>query len=82
MILKTKAHLKEVPDNKNSHPCFLLIDWLSFGEREEGGRIRLKLDVQGQGGGRILEVDGQGGWGVLHEYEAVHSSAQTSSTQT
>ena len=29
--------------------------------------IRLKLDVQGQrgGGGRILDVDGQGGWEVL-----------------
>ena len=25
----------------------------------------MKLDVQGQGGGRILDVDGQGGWGVL-----------------
>ena len=25
----------------------------------------LKLDIQGQGGGRILDVDGQGGWGVL-----------------
>ena len=27
--------------------------------------VRLKLDVQGQGGGRILDVDGQEGWGVL-----------------
>ena len=27
------------------------------------GRARLKLDVQGQGGGRILDVDGQGGGG-------------------
>ena len=27
--------------------------------------VRLKLDVQDQGGGRILDVDGQGGWGVL-----------------
>ena len=30
-----------------------------------GGGVGLKLDVQGQGGGRILEVDGQGGWEVL-----------------
>ena len=41
--------------------CFILIDWLSFGV----GGVRLKLDVQGQEGGRILDVDGQGGWGVL-----------------
>ena len=33
--------------------CVLLIDWLSF-----VGGVRLKLDVQGQGGGRILDVDG------------------------
>ena len=31
---------------------FLLIDWLSFGV----GVGRLKLDVQGQVGGRILDV--------------------------
>ena len=37
--------------------CFLLIDWLSFGE----GKGPLKLDVQGQVGGRILDVAGQGG---------------------
>ena len=37
--------------------CFLLIDWLSF---EEGGRVRLKLGVQCQEGGKILDVDGQG----------------------
>ena len=37
--------------------CFLLIDWLSF---EEGGRVRLELDVQCQEGGNILDVDGQG----------------------
>ena len=30
---------------------------------EEGGRVRLKLDVQGQGGGRILDVDGHVGRG-------------------
>ena len=27
----------------------------------EGGLVRLKLDAQGQGGGEILDVDGQGG---------------------
>ena len=27
--------------------------------------LRLKLDAQGQGGGKILDVDGQRGWGVL-----------------
>ena len=40
--------------------CFLLIDWLSFGEEggEGGGeRVRLKFDNQCQGGGRILDVD-------------------------
>ena len=28
------------------------------------GGVRLKLDVQGQRGGRILDEDGQGGCGV------------------
>ena len=28
-------------------------------------RVRLKLDIQGQGYGKMLDVDGQGGWGVL-----------------
>ena len=36
--------------------CFLLNDWLSFGE----GRFPLKLDLQGQGAETILDVDGQG----------------------
>ena len=40
--------------------CFLLIDGLSFGE---GRGVRLKLGIQGQGGGRIFDVDGQGGGG-------------------
>ena len=30
-----------------------------------GGWARLKFDVQGQGGGRTLNVDGQRGWEVL-----------------
>ena len=38
-----------------------LIDWLSI----EKGEVHSKSDVQGQGGGRILDTDGQGGWGVL-----------------
>ena len=29
------------------------------------GGVSLELDVQGQGGGRILDVDGQGRLGVL-----------------
>ena len=27
------------------------------------GEVRLKLDVQGQGGGTVLDLDGQGGVG-------------------
>lgn len=42
--------------------CFLITD-LCFHYLE---RVRLKMDVQGQKGGRILNVDGQGGWGVLN----------------
>ena len=30
---------------------------------KRGRGVHLKLDIQGQGGGRILDVDGQGGWG-------------------
>ena len=37
---------------------FSLIDWLSFGKG-----LRLKLDVEGQGDGRTLDVDGQEGGG-------------------
>ena len=29
------------------------------------GRVHLKLDVQVQGGGSVLDLDGQGGWGGL-----------------
>ena len=39
---------------------FLLIDWLSFGGG--GGCVCLKLDIQGQKAGRILDVDGQRDW--------------------
>ena len=68
-MLKTKAALKEEP-SYNSNPClglcFLLIHWLSLRECVcvcvwEGGM--LKLGVQVQGGGRILDIDGQGGGG-------------------
>ena len=65
LILKTKTYLKERPDNNIMvilGLCFLLTDWLSF---REGEKVRLKLDVQGQEGGRILDVVGQGGWGVF-----------------
>ena len=65
MILKTKAYLKEGPDNiiVVLGLFLVLIDWLSFGE---GGRgvwgggwgVHSKLDVQGQEAGRILDVDG------------------------
>ena len=34
-------------------------------EQYNTGGVCLNLDVQGQGDGRILDVDGQGGWGVL-----------------
>ena len=50
--------------------CFLLIDWLSFGEDGEGGEegkgagFGSKLDVQGQDGGRISDIDGQGVGGL------------------
>ena len=31
----------------------------------EEGKVHLKLDVQVQGGGSVLDLDGKGGWGVL-----------------
>ena len=37
---------------------FLLIDWSSFRE----GKVHLKLDIQDQREGKILGIDGQGGW--------------------
>ena len=66
LILKTKADLKERPDNiiVIYGLCFLLIDWLSFGKGGGGGGGEsFKVDVQGQGGGRILDVAGKGGLG-------------------
>ena len=50
--------------------CFLLTDWLSF---REGEKVRLKLDVQGQEGGRILDVVGQGGGGYFWHVTASSS---------
>ena len=38
--------------------CFLLLLIWRRG-------VRLKLDLQGQGGGRILDADEQLGWGIL-----------------
>ena len=49
----------------SSHPWIMFsVNWLVI-IWSGGGEICLKLDVQGQEGGRILDVDGQGGWGVL-----------------
>ena len=68
-MLKKRADLKEGPDNINSHPWIMFsFNWLVIIWRDEAGGEwkgggRLKLDVQGQGGGRILDVDEQGGWG-------------------
>ena len=30
-----------------------------------GGEVHLKLNVEGQGGGRIFDLDEQGGWEIL-----------------
>ena len=32
---------------------------------KEGEGVRLKLNVQGQGGGKILDIEKTVGWGVL-----------------
>ena len=64
LILKTKGNLKEGPDNINSHLWFMLsFNWLVVIWRKREG-VRLKLDVQSQGGGRILDVDRQGCGGL------------------
>ena len=67
LILKTKADLRERPDKHISHPWIMFFFWLTgyHLEREGEGGVRLKFDVQDQGGGRILDVAVQGGWGVL-----------------
>ena len=46
--------------------CFLLTDWLSFAE---GEGVCLKCDVQGQEGGRILDVAGQVWMGSLENWK-------------
>ena len=46
--------------------CFLLTDWLSFAE---GEGVCLKFNVQGQGGGRILDVAGQVWMGGLENWK-------------
>ena len=49
----------------SSHPWIMFsVNWLVI-IWSGGGEVCLKLDVQGQEGGRILDVDGQGGWSVL-----------------
>ena len=58
LILEAKADLKERPD---SHPRIIFpFNWLVIIWR---AALRLKLDVHGQGSGRKLDVDGQGGEG-------------------
>ena len=37
--------------------CCSIVSWIGW------GGFRLNLDVQGQGGGNILDADGQGVWG-------------------
>ena len=50
----------------NSHPWKLFsFNGLTIIWREGA---RLKLDVQGQGGGGILDVDGQRGWGGIENW--------------
>ena len=62
LILKTTADLKLGPDKIMSSLDYyffeLIIIW-----RGEG--VRVKLDVHGQGDGKVLDLDGQGGVGVL-----------------
>ena len=69
LILRTKAELQERPDKMQwsslDYVFFYLIGYNLEREGEGRGGVRLKLDVQGQGDGRILDVAGQGGWGVL-----------------
>ena len=63
LILKTKADLKERSDNISY--SWLQISYHLEREREDGGGVRLELDVQGQGDGGILNVAGQGRWGIF-----------------
>ena len=56
----------------NSHPWIMFsFKWLIIVIIILSGRgrgVRLKLDVQGQEGGRILNVDGKGGWAGLENW--------------
>ena len=60
----------------NSYPWIMFsFNWLVIIWTEEGG-IRLKLDVQGQGGGRILDVAWGGGlanWTIFMDVMYVSS---------
>ena len=64
LIPKRKAAWSKDLITYNSHPWImfffnvLVIIW-------RVGVVYLKLDVQGQGGRRILDLDGRGEWGVL-----------------
>ena len=50
-------------------------NWLVITENGRVRGFRLKLDVQGQGDGRILDVAGQGGGGSwkLHNFHGGHT---------
>ena len=52
-----------------------LFNWLIG----EGRGVRLKLDVQGQVGGRILDVDGQGRWGFFENWTILMDVIRVSS---
>ena len=58
LILKTNVDLKEGTGNiiVILRLCFLLIDWLITWRR---WWVHLKQDIQGRGGGSILDVDGR-----------------------
>ena len=58
--MKTKADLKEGPDNMIVIFGFFSLNCLVIVWKGEG---RGPFDVQGQRGGRILDVDGQEGGG-------------------
>ena len=56
--MKTKTDMKNDMIIYNTHRWIMFSN--SIGFHLESG-IRLKLDVQGQGGRQLLDVDGQGG---------------------
>ena len=64
LIIKRKSDLKEGV-TYNSHPWNVFSFNLLVIIGRRGGRGRLKLDAQCEGGGRILDVDGQEGFRIL-----------------